>query len=757
LKKTRSYSSQRRQPAYRAKPVKPYQKPFVFARDKYRRFRSLSLKKQLGILAASGTAFLIVVSVGSYIYFARDINDKERLMNRNSTGMVIVDRNDEIIFSYGRASNDTFLTLDEISDITIEAVIASEDKGFYDHVGFSPRSIVAAAIGNLLSNDLRRYGGSTITQQLVKNNLLYDNKSFFRKFQELAISVAIERNYTKDEILEMYLNSVYFGEAAFGIDQAAEVYFGVEASELDLAQSALLIGLLPAPSTYSPISGDIELAKEQQDRVFTRMIDNEFITTEEAEAASNQRLVFVEGGGFVQENAHHFTEMVRKELNERYGEEQVARAGYKVTSTVDMLYQKAAEERVASQIASLTWQGATNGAMVAIDPKNGEVIALVGSADWENEQFGQVNMATSPRQPGSSFKPIYYAEAIEKKAITASTLIRDEAKTYGGTYTPRNFDNRFRGDVTARSALATSLNIPAIEVMSKVGLEETVETAQRMGLDTINDPSNYGLSLALGTAEASLLDMTNAYAAFANSGSHFEPTTVLEIEDKFGNEIYSNRPSPTRVQSPEASYIISSILSDNRARSPMFGNNLTIPNRTVAVKTGTTDDNKDAWTIGYTPSLALGVWVGDNENKPMQMGGSAVAAPIWRDSVQQILGSSRDESFLRPSQIETFFVCTVNGSYDEFYVSGTAPTTERCDRPPERDPEQERLDREEAERRKKEEEERIRLEKEEEERRRQEEEDAEEDDEEEDGEPDDPATPPPGTDPVQPPPGPTPI
>jgi 1A family penicillin-binding protein len=679
----------------------------------------LSLKKQLAILTVSGTVFLMVVAVGSYLYFARDINDKERLMNRNSTGMVIVDRNDEIIFSYGRASNDTFLTLDEISDITIDAVIAAEDKNFYEHAGFSPRSIIAAAIGNLLSNDLRRYGGSTITQQLVKNNLLYDNKSFFRKFQELSISVAIERNYTKDEILEMYLNSVYFGEAAFGIDQAAEIYFGVEASQLDLAQSALLIGLLPAPSTYSPISGDIQLAKEQQDRVFTRMIDNEFITVEEAEAASNRRLVFAENRGFVQENAHHFTEMVRKELNERYGEEQVARAGYRVRSTIDMLYQKAAEERVANQINSLTWQGATNGAMIAIDPKNGEIIALVGSADWENEQFGQVNMATSPRQPGSSFKPIYYAEAIEKREITASTLIRDEPKTYGGTYTPRNFDRRFRGDVTARSALATSLNIPAIEVMQKVGLEETVQTAQRMGLETINDPDNYGLSLALGTAEASLLDMTNAYAAFANSGSHFTPTTIIEIEDKFGNQIYDNRPSPTRVQSPEASYIISSILSDNRARSPMFGNNLTIPNRTVAVKTGTTDDNKDAWAIGYTPSLAVGVWVGNNDNKPMELGGAGAAAPIWRDSIQQILGNSRNESFLRPSQIDTFYVCTVNGSYDEFYISGTAPTTERCDRPPERDPEQERLDREAEERRKRDEEERRRQE-EEEERLRQE-------------------------------------
>jgi 1A family penicillin-binding protein len=741
--------NRQRRPAFRTRPLKSYEKPFYFAREKWQRFRSLNWKKQAAVVGGVIAIFLVVVPPLSYLYFIRDINDKERLMNRNSTGIVIMDRNSEVIHSYGRTANENFVTLDEISDDLEAAVIASEDKNFYEHGGFSFRSIAGAMIANLLNRDMTKYGGSTITQQLIKNNLLTSNKNFLRKYQELSLSIAIERTYSKDEILEMYLNSVYFGEGAFGIEQAAENYFDKTPQELTLAESTMLVGLLPAPSAYSPISGDPELAKQQQQRVLTQMVNNEVLDDNEAEAIYLQNLEFAEGNDSAQEHAHHFTEMVLNELRERYGEETVARSGFKVRTSIDLLHQKEAEQTVSQQIERTRSQGATNGSMVAIDPKTGEIIALVGSADWNNDEFGQVNMAMSPRQPGSSFKPIYYAEAIDKKLITAATVIRDEPKVYGANYRPENYDFRYRGDITVRHALATSLNIPAIEVLQKLGVEEGSEAARKMGISTVTEPEKYGLSLALGTAETRLLEMTNAYAAFANLGSKYAPTSILEIEDKFGKTVYRYRPSAVRVQSPEASYVISSILSDNNARAPTFGSRLNIAGRDVAVKTGTTNDNVDAWTIGYTPSLAVGVWVGDNQHRPMQLGGAAAAGPIWKTTMENILGNSRSDSFPRPSQVSEVYFCGINGSYEEYFLRGTEPS-ERCQRPDERAREQ--AEREAEERRLREEEERLRAEEEERERLEEQlEEDSQDESEEEDepqqgneDEPEDVPPPPPG-------------
>jgi 1A family penicillin-binding protein len=734
----------RRQPAYRSKPTRAWKKPFVWLGKPWRAFRALPPKTKLTILATLAFIFIIVIPTLSYLYFVRDITDRERLMNRNSTGLVVMDRNNEMIYSFGRVANETFVTLDEISPVMVDALIASEDRNFYEHGGFSPRNIVGALIANVLNRDMTAYGGSTITQQLVKNNLLSNQKSFFRKYQELSISIAIERHYTKDEILELYLNSVYFGEGAFGIDAAAEVFFDTTPAELNLAQSSMLVGVLPAPSRWSPVSGDFEKAREQQEKVLERMVRNEKLSEAEAEAALAVQLAFAEPDTSRQDYAHHFTEMVTAELNERYGEEVVARSGYRVRTTIDLMHQKESERIVREQIARTARLGATNAGVVALDPKSGEIKALVGSVDWNNEQFGQVNMALAPRQPGSSFKPIYYAEAIQQQEITAATIIRDEPKTYGGTYTPRNFDNRFRGDITVRHALATSLNIPAIEVLQKLGVSEGAEAAQRMGISTVDDPERYGLSLALGTAETRLMDMTNAYAAFANLGSQYKPTGILEIEDKFGDTIYRHRPVPQRVQSPEASFIISSILSDEAARAPTFGNRLNISGRQVAVKTGTTNDNKDAWTIGYTPSVAVGVWVGDNQNNPMQVGGAGAAGPIWRGTLETIVGNSRSDNFAQPGRVSMIFICSINGSYDEFFIRGTEPS-ERCQRPEEA--EAARRAQEEEERRQQEaaDAERRRIELEEERRRAAEEAAEEEDEEDEEDEEETPAP-----DPIEP-------
>ncbi len=653
-------------------PTNSTPKIVSFFTDRWYAFKHYSLRKKITVIAVPTSLVLLIIPIFTYLYFVRDIADAERLMNRSRTGIVINDRNGETIYRFGKNGDLQNATLDQIADPLEQALIASEDKDFYNHRGFSPRSIAGALVANVSNADLTRYGGSTITQQLVKNNLLTEDKNFLRKYQELAIAVAVERHYEKDTILEMYLNSVYYGEGAFGINQAAETFFDKSAADLTLAESSMLIGLLPAPSLFSPISGDPELAKEQQARVLERMVSNEFISEEEAETATAEELVYNASPLGEQEYAHHFTQMVVNELREEYGEERFARSGFTIQTTLDSSWQREAETAVAEQITRLTSQGATNGALVAVDPKTGEIRALVGSADWDNEEFGQINMATSPRQPGSTFKPIYYAEAIDKQLITAATLIDDKPTTYGD-YTPLNFDRRFRGDTTVRSALATSLNIPAVEVLQKIGVRETTEVAQRMGISTVNQPETYGLSLALGTAETRLTDMTHAYAAFANEGLLANSTSIAQIEDKFGNTIFRSNTQVERVQSREASFIMSSILSDARARAPLFGNSLTIGNKSVAVKTGTTNDNKDAWAIGYTPSLAVGVWVGDSQNRPMSVGGGAAAGPIWRRAMNFMLADIPDQQFPKPGSIVDVDICSVNGNYREFFLRGTEP------------------------------------------------------------------------------------
>ena len=366
--------------------------------------------------------------------------------------------------------------------------------------------------------------------------------------------------------------------------------------------------------------------------------------------------------------------MVLNELYEKYGEEKVKRSGYKVKTTLDLGWQKQAETIVTNQIALSTAGGGRNAAVVAIDPKTGQVRALIGSVDYNNEVFGKVNMATTARQPGSSFKPIYMAEAIDEKIVTAATILRDEATDFGG-YKPNNYDFKFRGDLTLRSGLAQSLNIPAVKVMEKLGVSEAVAKAREMGISTINDQTDYGLSLALGAGEAKPIDMTNAYAAFADGGRQHEVTLIDSIDNKYGETIFRHDNKSKRVQSSAASFIISDILSDNSARAPSFGSRLNIPGHKVAVKTGSTDDNRDAWTIGYTPSVTVGVWVGNNENEVMTSGGSAMAGPIWSKSIQAFLGDKAAETFPQPSGVTKAPACTASGgSYEEFFINGTVPT-----------------------------------------------------------------------------------
>lgn len=650
-------------------------------KHRYAEFKKISLKKKILFISAPIIGFLIIAPTVTYIVLANDIADKERLMNRNNTGIVLTDRSDRVFYSVGKAEQRDIVPLSKISDITEKALVATEDKDFYSHSGFSVTSIIRAAITGV-------GGGSTLTQQLVKNTLLNEDRNFLRKYLELNMSIAVEQRYTKDEILEMYLNSVYYGENAFGIDDAARTYFDTTPDKLTLAQSAMLIGLLPAPSAYSPISGNPQYAKERQETVLNRMVANGYITNAEKEDALNVKLIYNKKTNSADGEARHFRDMVIEELSEKYGYEKVMRSGYQVKTTLDLGMQRVVEKQVKQHLPYIKSRGGSNAGAIIIDPKNGEIRALVGSADWNNKKWGKVNIVMSARQPGSSFKPLYYAEALSQGVITPATILEDKRTDFGGGYIPQNADRRFRGNISVRNAISQSLNIPSIEVMQRLGINKSIEAVRRMGVTTVDQNKEYGLSLALGAAEARLIDMTNVYAGFANGGRQYEPIRVLQINDKFDNRIYTTERKPAKnIISAEGAFLISSILSDATARAPMFGSALNIPGKTAAVKTGTTDDNRDAIAIGYTPSIAMGVWVGNNDNTKMYSGGSDMAAPIWRNSLSNILAKKTNEQFVIPSGIVQKDTCRSNGgiaptsgvnTYSEYFRSGALPT-ERCE------------------------------------------------------------------------------
>lgn len=632
---------------------------FYRARAAFKRrwvwFKKLSKPKKALVIATPLIGFLLITPLVTYAYFYNDIADKSRLMNRNNTGIVLYDRNGEELYSTGNAKHRDIVPLAEISESTKQALLSSEDKDFYKHSGFSLFSILKALYANIITRDATGYGGSTLTQQLAKNTLLSTNQTYLRKYQELVVAIAIEQRYSKDEIFEMYLNSVYFGNNSFGILEASENYFGKKPSELTLAESSMLVGVLPAPSAYSPVEGSMKYAKERQETVLGRMVKNEVISTAEKAVAEKQELVYMPLKA-IDNIAPHYTEMVLERLYEKYGEETVKRSGYQVTTTLDKGLQQAASAAVANSAANIQSMGGTNAGVVAIDPTNGQVRALVGSLDYANETFGKVNMATSPRQTGSSFKPIYYARALAEDLVAPASIIKDEQTDFGG-YAPVNATHRFYGNVSVRQALNWSLNIPAVKIMEKTGVEGALDQAKKLGITTLgDDASKYGLSLALGAGEVPLLEMTNAYATFADEGV-YKPAEFIEvIESKFNKKIYTAKVTSTsQAISKQGAYLISNVLSDAPAKTLMFGSSLNVQGtdgktKTVAVKTGTTDDMRDGWTIGYTPEITVGVWVGNNDNTPMRSGGTGMAAPVWRSVMKAAIGSS-EPSFAEPTGV----------------------------------------------------------------------------------------------------------
>ncbi|MDP4000465.1 MAG: penicillin-binding protein 1C [bacterium] len=592
--------------------------------------------------------------------------------NFHPTQTVFYDRHGQKLYETAGAHQPVPLKLSEVPRSVVLATLASEDADFYEHRGIDPNSLGRALYKTYVSKEPQ--GGSTITQQLIKNTYLSPERTASRKLREMTYAIILENRFSKDEILERYLNEVYYGQQSYGIGDAARTFFGKDVKELTLGESAMLAGLPSAPSVYSPLGGRADLAKQRQKYVLDRMQDLGYISAPQAKEAYAQKLAYTQEEQVF--DAPHFVFFVKQQLAQYYGENTVDSGGLKVYTTLDLDTQRKAEEEVRRGVDAVRGYGATNGAAVVMDPRSGEVLAMVGSVDFDDESIqGKVNVAVSERQPGSSFKPIVYLTAL-RQGTPPNHVLHDRPRTFYNTFTPQNYDGRFRGNVTMRYALASSLNIPAVELLDEVGTEPVLDLAHQMGISTLNDPSRYGLSLVLGGGEVKLLDLTSAYSVLAAGGRTPGRATVTKVEGPKGKVLYQRKPEKKKVVDPGLAFILTEWLSDNRARSSGFGSNsiLNFP-RPAAVKTGTTNNYKDNWTIGYTPQRVVGVWVGNSDGTPMTgISGVQGAAPIWNALLQRVLEGLPVEDFKQPDNVyqSRAGVGALGGGAAEWFIRGTA-------------------------------------------------------------------------------------
>lgn len=677
--------------------------------------RLRQLKRVLGeywyVLVALGTIFLV-----SYLLVLKDLPSPGRLSQTDAFAATtrIFDRNGNLLFEIYAERNRTPVPLQGLPTYIKDAHIAIEDKNFYKHHGFASEGVLRATLNIMFRRKLQ--GGSTITQQLVKTALLTPERTIQRKLREAILALTTELIYSKDQILEMYLNHVPYGGTAWGIEAAAQTYFGKTASSLTLAEAALLAGLPAAPTRYSPFGANPELAKVRQRTVLTRMVEEGFVSPEEAAAAAAEKLELESPA--IEIAAPHFVLWVKEQLVERYGEHLVERGGLQVTTTLDLDLQEYIEASVSANIKALESLRVGNAAALVTNPQTGEVLTMVGSRDYfATEHDGNVNVTLRPRQPGSSIKPVNYAAAFETGRLTPASVLLDipTCFTVPGQppYCPQNYDNTFHGPVQARFALGNSYNLPAVKVLALNSVEDMIATASALGITGWEDPSRYGLSLTLGGGEVTMLDMAVAFGVFANQGVKVPLQPILRVEDQLGKVLEAWDPetvsqevvvlnaqtpidkpqpqkpaSPTRVLSREAAYLIAHILLDNNARSAAFGasSELVIPGKVVSVKTGTTNDLRDNWTIGFTPTALVATWVGNNDNAPMHpylVSGVTGAAPIWNTIMRKVLEGRPPEWPEQPEGIVGLNVCILSGLLPnpdnpcsvrhEFFIKGFEP------------------------------------------------------------------------------------
>ncbi|MBT4335524.1 hypothetical protein HN800_00940 [bacterium] len=620
----------------------------VFLLKSIRKFWKLIIV--FGIL---GIIFVIIM----FVWYSRDLPEPGQLMTRDvAQSTKIYDRTgDHLLYEIHGEQQRTIIPLSEIPEYAVWATLSLEDQQFYQHKGFSLWGMFRGMVINTLKGG-RAQGGSTLTQQLVKNAILTNERRISRKIKELILSWQIEKKYSKEEILQMYFNEIPYGSTAYGIEAASYTYFGKNAKDITLGEAAILAALPQRPSYLSPNGSHVDELFGRQHYALNQMVDLGYITPEAAEIAKNEEIDFKQRiEGVI---APHFVFYVKGLLSEKYGEKMVEQGGLKVISTLDYDLQLKAEEILQEQAAkNLENYDASNAALVSIDVKTGQILAMVGSKDFFDDEIdGQVNIVTSLRQPGSSFKPLVYTSSWEMGYVP-ETVVYDLVTTFPADpkpYTPHNYDSEERGPVSLRKALAGSLNIPAVKMIYLAGISNVLDLSEKLGYTSLGDRSRFGLSLVLGGGEVKLLEHVNAYAAFAREGKFLNTSSILKLEDGNGKLMEEfEQVRATKVMEPNIANITSDVLSDNNARAYAFGENnyLTLGGVQVAAKTGTTNDYRDAWTIGYTTSIATGVWVGNNDNSEMKLGaaGGAIAAPIWQKFMTEINKEYPGSNFNEPS------------------------------------------------------------------------------------------------------------
>lgn len=638
----------------------------------------------------------MVFVLAMFLLVARDLPDPNQVQRKTGYSTVILDREgEEVLFDLYTDENRKFTPLDEIPEYLQQATVAVEDKDFYEHQGFDIMGMLRG-LSRLFTRG-RAQGGSTLTQQLVKNVLLTGERKISRKIKEFVLAVRIESQFSKDEILQMYLNEAPYGGTAWGVAAAAEMYFDKEVSELDLIECVVLAGLPQSPTAYSPYGSNPDAYIDRATAVARRMEEDGYIT-EEIETEVVDALDEVEFRALgTSIHAGHFVMEVRSLLEEMYGPEMLDQGGWKITTTLDWDLQSKAEEIVADEIAEVNDSlHITNGASIIMDTDTGEVLSMVGSKDFFAEDIdGEVNVVNSLRQPGSSIKPLVYATAFTE-GYNPSSVLMDVVTEFPGAdentpYEPKNYDGEEHGLLHLRDALGSSINVPAVKLIALVGVKDVLSQGYEMGLTSLEPTketlSRLGLSMALGGGEVRLLDMATAYSAFANGGMGIEPVFILKIEDPSGDVVYEHKEiKKDRVLDEKVAFLINDILSDNNARLITFGTNsyLNMGDRAVAVKTGTTNDMRDNWTIGWTRDRIVGVWVGNNDNSPMKNVASGVsgASPIWRKQMLETLTKTPDVAWEVPGGVEQMELDTVSGypvhdgfpSYTEWVISGTLPS-----------------------------------------------------------------------------------
>jgi len=661
--------------------------------------------------------FILILLFG---FLTADLPTPGALISRSSPDATkIYDRRGRLLYEIldPRDGRRTRLTLDEIPLKLRQAVLAVEDSNFYDHPGIDLRGIARAIVQAARERRIVS-GGSTITQQLARDLLLSkeerESRSLTRKLREMFLALRLTQAYTKDQILEMYLNEAYFGQLAYGVEAAARVYFGKPARDLDLAESALLAGLIQSPAVYNPLV-DIDAARRRQAVVLDLMVKNGMITADEAGLARDERLHFVGAEARIGNpatafsRAPHFVTYVRNWLEAQYGVERVNHGGLVITTTLDLDLQARAQAIIRQHLADLQRrtrdEGAPdynihNAALVALDPATGEILAMVGSADYFDPSIdGAVNVALANRQPGSAIKPITYATAfggnLKFQPLTPATVLSDVPTAFltqeNEPYRPNNYDQTWHGPISLRRALATSSNMIAVKVLDYVGISAMIDMARALGISTFDDPDRFGLALTLGGGEVKLLELTAAYAAFANQGRRVEPVAILKVA---GSRLQVSGSEDLKLEtwnsklpavSPQVAYLITDILSDDAARIPAFGEDSVLKlSRPAAAKTGTTTDFRDNWTIGYTPDLVVGVWAGNADNEPMRsITGVSGAGPIWHDFMEEALKGKPVRAFPRPPGLVEVEICETSGRLatdlcprrrTELFVAGTEPT-----------------------------------------------------------------------------------